>query len=421
MTISTAKPYIFNRETLKIELHFDKAEYQALTDNEKRELKANFLWSRTAQAWVSRAKEGNLYHARRIAEKLGFTSEEKQGERLSYAEQVERQAERAERRAERFESYATNAELRAVNLQEDINSRHGDISFFTQPNINSSAGRAFTRQRERMFERYQKGFEEYKKSKYFMSRAAIAQNTADMRKFKDPIYLNNRIKECKKNIKAMEKNLIRYEEILHALETGTDDKYISREKLSNYTIREVTEWIEETLERIEAEIDKQGYMENCLDEIGGNRFSKDNIKPGYIVKLARWGNVEVTGTGPVNFTYKHDLGPNHKDWPGQEAYAAILEIVEAKEIKEALENPFKEGDILCKHRPADDSIYKAYQVIKVTATGVKIQQIAIESGKPLPGQFTGEKAKQKKIVKSKWSDWVGIYDDNWQLHKYNAN
>jgi hypothetical protein len=54
----------------------------------------------------------------------------------------------------------------------------------------------------------------------------------------------------------------------------------------------------------------------------------------------------------------------------------------------------------------------------VTATGVKIQQIAVENGKPIPGQFTGEKAKQKKVVKSKFSDWVGVYDDDWQLHKY---
>jgi hypothetical protein len=39
---------------------------------------------------------------------------------------------------------------------------------------------------------------------------------------------------------------------------------------------------------------------------------------------------------------------------------------------------------------------------------------------PMPGQFTGEKAKQKKVVKSKYSDWVGIYDDDWQLHKYSV-
>lgn len=33
----------------------------------------------------------------------------------------------------------------------------------------------------------------------------------------------------------------------------------------------------------------------------------------------------------------------------------------------------------------------------------------------------GEKAKQKKVVKSKWSDFVGVYDDDRQLHKYNVS
>jgi hypothetical protein len=45
MTILTARPYIFNRETLKIELHFEKAEYDALSEEQRRELKSNFLWS----------------------------------------------------------------------------------------------------------------------------------------------------------------------------------------------------------------------------------------------------------------------------------------------------------------------------------------------------------------------------------------
>ena len=41
------KKAIFNRETLKLELHFDKADYQALTDAEKSRVKSAFLWSRS--------------------------------------------------------------------------------------------------------------------------------------------------------------------------------------------------------------------------------------------------------------------------------------------------------------------------------------------------------------------------------------
>jgi hypothetical protein len=417
MTTATAeRAYIFNLETGKIELHFDKAEYKTLPEATKKELKSAYLFSGRTNAWVSRAKEGNLWRAKQVAAQLGFTQEQRQGERLSFAEQVERQAERAEARAERFEGYADNAERRAQGLQSEFNSYRGDIAFFTQPIIAGHSGsQAFARRRERIYARYDKGFEEYRKSEYFQDRAATARETAEGKKYSDPVYLDNRIKECKKNIRAMEKNIVRYEEILHSLENHTEERQSIY--YGSYTQEQVSEWIENQLERMEAEMDKQAYMENCLDEIGGARFSKQNIKPGYIVKMMRWGRCEIISGGPVNVTYKILATGGVLTSP----YAEIAEIIEAKEpVKAEIVNPFKEGDILCKHRPADDSIYRAYQVVKVTKTGVKIHQIAIENGKPQAGQFIGEKAMQKKIVKSKWSDFVGVYDDDWQLHKYNG-
>jgi len=60
-------------------------------------------------------------------------------------------------------------------------------------------------------------------------------------------------------------------------------------------------------------------------------------------------------------------------------------------------------------------------VVKVTKTGVKIQRIEVENGKPIANQFISDKAMQKKIVKSKFSDFVGVYDDDWQLHKYTGD
>ncbi len=129
------KRYIFNLETTKIELHFDKADYDALSNDQKREIKSAFLWSNREKCWVSRAKEPNLWRAKRVAVQLGFTEEQREGKRLSYAEQLERQAERADARADRYEGYAANAQGRAAQLQKPINDMHGDIAFFTQPNI----------------------------------------------------------------------------------------------------------------------------------------------------------------------------------------------------------------------------------------------------------------------------------------------
>lgn len=158
--------FIVNRETGKLELHFSKEAYLALTEDQKKSIKGNFLWGRTSDCWISRAKEPNLYHARKCAETLGLEDAGTCGERLSFMEQMERKAERAERRADCYENRADAAERRGEALQKPINDMRGDIAFFTQPNINSSSGRVFTRRRKKMFESFEKGFNEFLKSEY---------------------------------------------------------------------------------------------------------------------------------------------------------------------------------------------------------------------------------------------------------------
>jgi len=391
--------YILNQETQKIELHFDKAEYMALSDEQKKEIKSNFLWSSKAGAWVSRSKN-NHYFALKIAEKLGLENGGEVGERLSFAEELERKAERAEHRADRFEQYAENAEKRAESLQAELNRYRGDTAFFTQPIIAGHAGsQAFSRQRERIFDRYRKGFDEYRKSEYFRDRAETARGTASMAQLKNPVYLHNRIKECNANIRAFERAIVKAEE------------------------RDNGDWKNNLLEKMEYEIDKLAYLENCLEEIGGNKFSRDNIKVGYIVKVRRWGRCEIVSAGPVNVGFKI-LDGGAAGGCLTEPYAAIVEILEAKEPeKKRIDNPYHVGDILTLHYGMDtkNAVYRAYQVVKTTATGVKLQQIAVENGKPVKDRFISDKQVLRKVIQSKWSDWVGVYMDDWQLHKYEIN
>jgi hypothetical protein len=409
--------YIMNQETQKIELHFDKAEYMALSDEQKKEIKSNFLWSSKAGAWVSRSTN-NHYWALKVAEKLGLSDGGKVGERLSYAEELEKKSERAEARAERYETYSENAERRAVNLQSDFNRLRKDWSWLTQPIIAGHAGsRAFANHRNKVMARYERGFEEYQKSEYYQDRAATARATADNAKLKDKVYLHNKIKECNKTLKIYQEHIVRYEDALYKIQQG--------EKLTNHSGELLTEdYIEqriaERLEKYEWEYDKLEFFEKCLDELGGIQYSKDNIKVGFIVGMKRWGRCEIVSAGPVNVTFKI-LDGGASGGCLTEPYAAIVEVIEAKEIEKAkstIENPYKVGDILCKHRPGDDSIYQSFQVVKTTATGVKLQQIAIENGVPVADRFISDKQTQKKIVKSKWSECIGVYMDDWQLHKY---
>lgn len=408
------KTYINNLETGHIELHFEKSEYMALSEQQKSEIKGSYLWSKTAGAWVSRGTKDH-YWALRIAEKLGFTQEEKQGQRLSYAEQLEIKAEKAEHRADRYEQYSNNAEKRAVNLQADFNKYRKDWSWLTQPIIAGHSGsQAFKRHKDKVMARYERGFEEYEKSTYYQERAATARGTASNAQLGNKVYLHNRIKEQTKQVKTYQGIVVKYEEALYKIQQGEELKNRSGEILTeNY----IEQRIVEMLEKYEWEQDKLEFFEKCLDEIGGIQFSKDNIKVGYIVGMKRWGRCEILSAGPVNVSFKI-LDGGATGGCLTEPYAAIIEIVEAREVKETIVNPYKTGDILCKHRPADSSIYRAYQIIKTTATGVKLQEIAVERGVPVADRFISDKATQRKVTKSKYSDWIGVYEDDWQLHKY---
>jgi len=376
--------YIFNLETTKIELHFDKADYDALSEEQRREIKSNFLWSNRGKCWVSRAKEPNLWRARQVAEKLGFTAEQREGERLTYAEQIQRQSERAEERADRYDGYANNATNRGNHLQKEFESHHGDISFFTQPNINSSADRAFTNYRNRLYARYEKGFEEYRKSDYFKNRAQTARETASNAQFSDPAYLDRRIKECKKEIRDREKNIIYYEEILHAVESGEEKKWRGGEIV---TAESVAPLIKRELELVEVAMDKQGYLENCLDDLGGIQFNKDNIKVGYIVRIGHREQVEIISAGPVNVGYKILTG-GAKGMTLVAAYAEIKEVIKAEQ-KQREPHPFKVGEqFTAIHRDYPDNTMRSittkivYEIIKTSDASIQLISVGTDN-KPI--------------------------------------
>lgn len=390
------REYIFNLETTKIELHFEKSEYAALAAEQKAVLKSAFLWSRTGGCWVSRAKEPNLWRAKQVAAKLGFTEEQRRGERLSFSEQVERQAERAEQRAERYEQYAENAAHRGAALQQPLDRMRGDIAFFTQPIIAGHAGsQAFARRREKMFAQYEKGFEEYRKSGYFKERAQTARATADGSKYRDIAYLDRRIKECKKEIRAREKNIVGYEETLYAIESGEQKK---RYDGTLITAEVVNGRIERELELIEKAMDKQAFLEACVDECGGIPFSKDNIKVGYHVRLNREREVEVIGVGPQNITYRILTG-GAKGMVLKAAYAEITEIIKATEQKEP--HPFIVGERFTAEQYICDGDSNEWHRVRVTYEIVKATSSTIQL-KPVGGDGKIITRKPRKSYNGNW-------------------
>lgn len=318
--------FIVNLETGKIELHFDKATYDGLTDAQKSDIKSNFLWGKKTGCWISRAKEPNLWRARRCAESLGLEDAGKKGERLSFAEQMEQKAERAQRRADRCEARAEAAEQRGEALQKPITDRHGDIAFFTQPNINSSAGRAFTRRRERMFAAFEKGFDELRKSAYWKDRASVARSTAAQSGLQDKGFLGRRIAERESDIRKLKKNILECEAIVQAYERGETPRNHFGEPVNAEAVnRQLEIW----LDRLEVKLDELGFYQDCMDKLGGMVFGRHNLKPGDLVYISRWKEpVRFLHGGPKNFTYAftaaHMVYASGKPMQGQAAYAEIL-------------------------------------------------------------------------------------------------
>lgn len=326
--------YQINRETQKLELIFSKAEYQALSTEQQKEIKSAFLFSRSIGGWVSRAKFPNLWRAEQVAKSLGAEDRGKTGETLTFAEQQERKAERAEARAERMESRAETTARCGEQLQKPIEDMRGDIAFFTQPNINSSAGRAFTRRREKMWASYDRGFEEFKKSEYYAQRAETARETAANTKPTDKGFCERRIAEARKTIRAQRKSIEHHEKTLERLNSGESIKAWNGELL---TVEQVESWIENAEEITEQAIGKEIYYREILEELGGVQFSRENIKPGYIVEytwLGRKDAGEVLSCGPKNVFIKDA-------W--KVSYAVITRIIKAEERKPE-QHPFLTGD-----------------------------------------------------------------------------
>lgn len=262
--------YLTNNETGKLELHFEKSMYMGLPDEKKKMIKSNFLWSNYAGAWVSRCKSPNLYHVEKIAQSLGLSCEGEQGEKLSFAEQVQREQERAAARVERMEARAEKAEegsTQAYNTAHQI----GSFIPFGQPIlVGHHSEKRHRRDIEKIDNAMRKSCEESDKAKYYEGRAESAQYTAEGAKFKSVDYLLNRISDCQKELRAIERSL-----------QGKD--MINRESGERYdkTGCEISEQRREHLNGRKSEwLEKLDFFKGKLEEIGGGQMTAERMKEG---------------------------------------------------------------------------------------------------------------------------------------------
>ena len=128
--------FVRNLETDKLELHFDKATYKALSFDQRKDVKSYFLFSRQAEAWVSKAKiTGGLtggYSAEKIAKEIGLVYAGETGTRKTALEQVVATNQKEDRRKEYLTSVDDNTfiEWEQYTPSDRLSQNHNSISFY---------------------------------------------------------------------------------------------------------------------------------------------------------------------------------------------------------------------------------------------------------------------------------------------------
>lgn len=180
------------------------------------------------------------------------------------------------------------------------------------------------------------------------------------------------MKDAEKNIRAIQKNLEGYRARLERIRNGEQQTRFDGTVIEQ---SEIERWIEDAEERLESEISRLCYYQSCIDELGGVQYSRENIKPGYKVKLKRYGVCEVLSTGPKNIVYEI-LSGGAEGFTGRAAYAEILEVTSSEE-KAKPTHPFKVGDTIVVEAIRDNGfVRETLEVIKTTKLTVTMKNQA---------------------------------------------
>lgn len=141
--------YSKNAERNKFILKISKEE---MTEELKKEVKSVALWSPILKAYISRATIDGPSAKRflNVMQRYNIL-ETVDNDIMSWDEHINKKIENKEKSIEKRKN-------KAESMKEEYESMHGNLAFHSQPNIYDTVqGRAFSRQREKITERYDKG------------------------------------------------------------------------------------------------------------------------------------------------------------------------------------------------------------------------------------------------------------------------
>jgi hypothetical protein len=280
--------YILNSAN-KIELHLDgKDSYSSLPDAVKNDIKAAFIWGRQRGAWVSRSKDAGIPWRMRQYN-IEFKGQE---ERRSFEESREMKIERAEHKAERYEAYAESREKKAESLQSEFNRLRKDWSWLTQPYVNTSGGRSFRNQKEKVMSRYERGLESYKIASQHREKSEHYKAMSQEKELQKESYLINRVKEGEKALRNYEKFEENYADALEKIDS-----------LSG----EAQAWLKARINYYETAFEKLAFYLDHLRELNIQKKEAGIISADEVTSKVRGGGLKKQVKEYLKEKYNIDL------------------------------------------------------------------------------------------------------------------
>lgn len=329
--------YILNSDN-KVELHLDgKDAYSSLPESVKSAIKSSFIWGRMRGAWVSRSKDCGIPYKMREY-KIPFQGEQ---ERKTFEESREQKLERLENKAERYEKYAESREREAVSLQSEFNRLRKDWSWLTQPYVNTSGGRAFRNQKEKVMARYERGFDAYNKANEHREKSEFYKIALNQSELTNESYLLNRVDEGEKAVRMFEKFEERYADYLDKIDEQPDEWKVWLKARMNYyqTAFEKLAFYCEHLKELNIKKKEAGLISaDCVKEQVNSgalkKQVKEYLKAKYGIDLLKFTKAFGKGTG--TYYYINTVQPlpleYHSGWAspnaGQVKLARLLSDIE---------------------------------------------------------------------------------------------
>ena len=260
--------YVHNLETDKLNIFTGgKADWMSLPENQRNDIKRACLWSGRYNCWVSRAKAGGTYFLKQALAAAGFEDRGTEGEKLSFAEQVEAKQIRAEDRAERMEAMAEKTEAKAESLHKQSRAITDMIPMGQPILVGHHSEKRHRRDLERSWNKLGQAVAEGEKSAYYADRAATAKQTAEGSQYSNPAFLGRRIEEAEAELRQVGWRM--------------EGKYYSYS-----TPEPISDDYRQSLERQKAEIeDRLGFYRHCLETCGKTVWNKESLNGKQVVKI----------------------------------------------------------------------------------------------------------------------------------------